>query len=511
MKRNRSNLLGFVIALGCIGLVIGIYQFFYFEEAPAPTETVENLDTDKIRESIVRIEIENDPPGYGTGFFVAPDLIATNIHVVALPRPTSVVQIDIVRQVERIDKKGSTQITSDVEKKTFLQIEGVTAYDVKNDLVILKVAAEGTPLPIGNSNEVKIGPSITIPSYRPPTTFMGIRGKSYRIKKGKIYSIRKSDKWLRTDIDLSGGSSGSPVLNSKGEVIGIHAGGNDTFGYSLAIPSNILKKLLSKSKTVEPLVEWQKRELIRSYANSVQGQNSYNLRLYKDALVALDNAIQLNPKVLYAYSVRGSVKYSIGMSEARLGNLQKAQRLYKEAVKDYNRAIKINSKDANAFTLRGSAKFELGDKKGALTDYNKAIKINDRHEQIYYIKALSKLEQGDFESQQGNAEKGQRLYEDAIFYYTYALKHAPKSFHYYLARANVKFYLGKSKADHGDARAARRHYQGAIEDFDKAIQLNPSFAKAYYKRALVKETIGHKEAAKADFDRAKELDPNVKK
>ncbi|MXZ02086.1 tetratricopeptide repeat protein [Candidatus Poribacteria bacterium] len=41
--------------------------------------------------------------------------------------------------------------------------------------------------------------------------------------------------------------------------------------------------------------------------------------------------------------------------------------------------------------------------------------------------------------------------------------------------------------------------------------MNPKNAKYYYDRGLAKEALGQKEAAKADFQKAKELDPNVGK
>lgn len=511
MTQNRKNLLSLLVALGCIILAVSVFQLFFYKEVPAPPATIEELDPEKVRESIVRIESESDPPRYGTGFFVAPDKIATNIHVVAQSGPIVAKKIHIEKQKVSIDEKGSTWSEQNVEKETVWRIEGVTAFDIKNDLAILKVAVEGVPLPIGNSNDVKIDEEITITAYPAPSTFMGIRSKSYKVEKGKIYSVRKSDKWLRTEVNLGGGSSGSPVLNSKGEVIGIHTSGNYTFGYSLAIPSKVLKKLLTKSKTVEPLVEWQKRELIRAYAYFVQGKINFDLGLYEDAIAALDKAIQLDSKSIYAYAKRGSAKFSIGMSETRFGNTQKAQRFYEDAVRDYSRAIKINPKNASAFTQRAQAKFELGDRKGALVDYNKAIKINYRYEQAYFLKAIYKSEQGDFESKQGNAEMVQRLYEESIEYYTYAIKHAPKSFYYHMERAEVKSKLGKFIVDHGDVAEARLHYQGAIEDFDKVLQINPRDANTYYKRGLAKEALGRKEEAKADFSKAKELDPNVGK
>ena len=52
---------------------------------------------------------------------------------------------------------------------------------------------------------------------------------------------------------------------------------------------------------------------------------------------------------------------------------------------------------------------------------------------------------------------------------------------------------------------------GAIEDFDIAIKNDPKDAIAYFDRGLAKEALGQQDAAKADFDKAKELDPEVEK
>ena len=72
--------------------------------------------------------------GSGSGFFVGESLIATNIHVVA----------------------GATSISAErVGTNTMFTVEGVAAFDAKNDLVILKIADKGTPLPIGDSDLVQ--------------------------------------------------------------------------------------------------------------------------------------------------------------------------------------------------------------------------------------------------------------------------------------------------------------------------------------------------------------------
>ena len=80
--------------------------------------------------------------GIGSGFFVKPDLIATNYHVI----------------------EGASRGTAKlVGKSTTYNIEGVTATDKTNDLALLKVTAYGIkPLSLGNSDTVRIGETVYV-------------------------------------------------------------------------------------------------------------------------------------------------------------------------------------------------------------------------------------------------------------------------------------------------------------------------------------------------------------
>ena len=135
----------------------------------------------KTGESIVLVMGWTETSGIffgGSGFFVDEDKIATNIHNVARSGPVFVKLSD---------------------KKTICAIEGVTAYDVENDLVVLKIAGEGTPLPLADSDKVQSGERVTAIGYP--------NGK-YKVTQGTIQSIRNTDKWLRMKVELFGGNSG---------------------------------------------------------------------------------------------------------------------------------------------------------------------------------------------------------------------------------------------------------------------------------------------------------------
>ena len=82
------------------------------------------------------------PLGFGSGFFVKPNLIATNYHVIA----------------------GAASGTAKlVGKYTIYKIEGWTATDEDNDLALLKVSAYGIkPLLLGNSDAIRIGETVYV-------------------------------------------------------------------------------------------------------------------------------------------------------------------------------------------------------------------------------------------------------------------------------------------------------------------------------------------------------------
>ena len=101
-------------------------------------------------------------------------------------------------------------------------------FDIKNDLVILKVAGEGTPLSLGDSDVVQ---------NSEPIAMVGFPYGKFKVTEGAVHSIRKSDNWVRMKADISDGNSGSPILNENKQVIGIASQSSEHNAFSLAIPS----------------------------------------------------------------------------------------------------------------------------------------------------------------------------------------------------------------------------------------------------------------------------------
>ena len=255
-----------------------------------PLGVAEGLDTEKVKASTVAVVYgEGDSTMIGSGFFVANDKIVTCIHVVATA--------DL----------ASLHIRSNDANLT---VRGVTAFDVKNDLVILQVSGEGVPLVLGDSDAVRSGETVFSVGY------VGYPVDRYNVVKNTVLPGQLNDVWLRVTPNSPPGTSGGPVLNTEAEVIGISVMGGGPIDY--AIGSNVLKELLDRSGAVETLTQWQTRSPIRSYVYLGQASERFYADDYAGAIHALDKFIELNPMhvgISMICNNRGHAKTLLGHSK----------------------------------------------------------------------------------------------------------------------------------------------------------------------------------------------------
>lgn len=171
----------------------------------------------------------------GSGFVLSPDgKIATNLHVI------------------REMKSGGVQLPSGEVYDNLL----VLAFDERKDLAIVKIAGFDLPVvELGNSNEVQPGePVIAIGSPN------GLRGT---VTAGIVSAIRDDPfsggyKVLQTDAASNPGNSGGPLLNSKGQVIGVITSKlRDSEGLNFAVPINYVRGLMSSIVKPMTLTEFQ--------------------------------------------------------------------------------------------------------------------------------------------------------------------------------------------------------------------------------------------------------------
>ena len=436
MKQNSKFL------LGLLTLVILCACARDFQRIPAKISVpMEGLEYEKVKDSTLGVlSWQGDTRVIGTGFFVARDRIATNIHLLAGVDPVSA----------HVRVKDGTR-----------SIRGVTAFDVKNNVAILEISGEGVPLPLGDSDAVKIGDAISgIDTF--------VRRYGVKDPQGTVLGVRSTDKWFSTTLHPDPTASGGPILNSKNEVIGIETMEGE-FGY--AIPSNSLKALLDKMNKVEPLAQWQQRDMIRVYSYVEQAKRKLAGDDHESVIEVLTEAIKLNPKFAPAYAGRGERKLSLGEFASEGGNVAEAQRRYRSAIGDFNRALQLNSESAAAYKNR----------------------------------AFTKRLLADAEIDTGNLKEAEKYYNEALADYAQVIKRVPSDAASYTGRGTVRKNLGKFESKTGNAAEAQKRYHAAIGDYTQTIKRKLDYAEAYYNRGLAKELLGQQGEARADFKKAKTL------
>jgi len=254
------KLICFIISLCLVGLSSSSYAFFDTNKLPSFSELAEkaspavvNISTVKVVEISKRLKRffspfgENDPfneffkkffgeipeskrkeHALGSGFIISPDgYIVTNNHVVSKADEITVIL-----------KGGKESYKAKI-----------IGTDPETDLALLKIDAK-EPLPyltFGDSDKMRPGDwviAIGNPFGLDHTVTAGIISA-----KGRVIGAGPYDNFLQTDASINPGNSGGPLLNLKGEVIGINtaivASGQ---GIGFAIPSNMAKQVIEQLK-----------------------------------------------------------------------------------------------------------------------------------------------------------------------------------------------------------------------------------------------------------------------
>jgi S1-C subfamily serine protease len=198
---------------------------------PAFSEPAEKSITQVVEEQgkavlvISNLGFGDSQQGVGSGFIIRPDgVVLTNYHVI----------------------EHAQAVTVKLPDGREFRAQGVLGSDPELDVAVLKIEATGLPtISLGDSDQVKVGQRV-IAIGNPLGMF------EYTVSDGIISAIRLDDapeakmkKLLQITAPISQGSSGGPLLDLTGKVIGITAaismqGQNLNF----AIPINVAKPLI---------------------------------------------------------------------------------------------------------------------------------------------------------------------------------------------------------------------------------------------------------------------------
>ncbi|MBI4849234.1 MAG: tetratricopeptide repeat protein [Nitrospirae bacterium] len=380
---------------------------------------------------VVTLNEKGEPISQGSGFIVRPDgAVVTNYHVIS--------------NAKDIKVKAGDKV---------LDVEGLLYSDKENDLVILK--AKGDKLPVvklGDIAKANVGEKVYVISSP--------EGLENTISDGLLSGIREitsGKKVLQITAPISPGSSGGPVFNKDGEVIGVA-----TFlikeaqNLNFAMPVNLLKDKI-ESKKVTALRE----NGIEDYEKTAEYWFNFGVAYgesgqYKEAIEAFKQAIKNAPDHAQAH-------FNLGVAYDDLG-------MYKEAIEAYKQAIRIKPDLAEAHNNLGVAYGKSGQHKEAIEEYKQAIRIKPDYAEAYNNLGVPYRELG--------------MHKEAIETFKQAIR--------------IKPDLTKALNSLGFEYENSGMHKEAIKAFKQAIRIKPDLAEAYYGLGIAYESSDlHKEAIKA--------------
>jgi len=161
---------------------------------------------------------------YGSGFFVTKDLIATNKHV--------------------LDCGGRGTVSMAGSRRTFPITSSWS--DPQHDLALVRVAgANSKPLVLSARGWPAVGDDIYV-AGNPE----GLEGTFSR---GIVSGLRRNEGLIQFDAPISPGSSGGPVVDRRGQVIGVAvASVRQGQNLNFAVPAQYLRALLERARRSSP-------------------------------------------------------------------------------------------------------------------------------------------------------------------------------------------------------------------------------------------------------------------
>jgi S1-C subfamily serine protease/Flp pilus assembly protein TadD len=400
----------------------------------------------------------------GSGFIISGDgKVITNYHVI----------------------EGADSSIVKMGNGAYFPVEGVLAQSKSDDLVVLKVSGSGLPvLHLGEAKSVSSGERVI--AIGSP---LGLEGT---VTDGIVSAIREDEETntplIQTTAPISHGSSGGPLLDLAGRVVGVLTfmfGSGENLNFAVAVDA--LKDLLATEHAPTPLAN-----LRHSAPESRQAE--------------VGKPEQIDPGL---QARQAQARQHAGRGNKFLGNLQ-----YADAEAEYRAGLRLDPQNADLHMGLGGALVGKGELDGAITELREAVRLDPNHMAAHALLGAALEKKGDWDGSTAEYEEALRLEpEDAYLYlalggvmrlkgdwdgeiaaYREALRHDPKND---TAHENL-----------GSALAMKGDWDGAIAEEREALRLNPKNEDARVNLGVALERQGDWDGDIAEQREVLRLNPN---
>ena len=308
----------------------------------------------------------------GSGFFLRPGQVVTNLHVI---------RGAVRAEIKTLDGKGK-----------MFPVNGVLAVDEEADLTLLSV---DMPLERARTSEL----ASELPDEGETIFVIGNPLKlEGSVSDGIVSAVREvpnSYRIIQITAPISHGNSGSPVFNLRGQVVGVVTV-KVTNGQNINLALAAARVAELKAGKLQPLSDITlkgKGDVAESLYRS--GIESLWLGNYDNAVGYFENAVNKNPK-------RAEAWVQVGYCKVKQGKIQ-------EAIKAYQQALQLKPNDAEIHNKLGDAYYYSDRLREAIDSYTEAAKLQPGNAETFYNLAIAYFESGNLAMAAAQSRTLQRL------------------------------------------------------------------------------------------------------
>lgn len=299
----------------------------------------------------------------GSGFFIRPGQVVTNLHVIEGARRA---------EVKTLDGKGR-----------IYPVGGVLSTDEEGDLALL-----GVGVPAERAHAVEVSQAVPEEGER-----IFVIGNPLRlegsISDGIVSAVREVPnlgRIIQITAPISHGNSGSPLFNMRGQVVGvvtIKVTNGQNINLALASSRFDALKISAPASFDELAARGRGAQNAESSADwwYKNGLNSLWLGNYESALGSFENAVNKNPERVEAWIQVGYCKVKQGKNA--------------DAIKAYRQALRLRPNSVETYNKLGDAYYYAGSFDEALGAYRQAARLRPDQPEAFYNLAMTYLELGD--------------------------------------------------------------------------------------------------------------------
>ncbi|HET6978395.1 MAG TPA: trypsin-like peptidase domain-containing protein [Pyrinomonadaceae bacterium] len=450
---------------------------------PLPTRAQDLLPelVRRIKPSAVAIETfdsRGEKLSRGSGFFVEADRIVTNRHVL----------------------EGAYRAEVHSSAGTVYPVKGVLAVDAEGDIALLKIDTpvnQIRPLPLDKTSPQE-GESVVVIGNP-----LGLEGSVTNGIVSAVRDIPTFGRIIQITAPISSGSSGSPVVNMQGQVIGI-ATLQITGGQSVnfAIPS----------ERISQLQVTQIMSLVDLVATTGRNKRAKAVQFFRDGLSFLSKDDCEKALPYFEKAVESDNNYAEAWAQSGFCN-EKLGR-HSEALDASKKAVSLRPSAESYFNI-GLASFYLKQYKDAAEAYRQSIKLDPYNAaDAHFALGLVYRDWGKPDDEIQAYKQTIRLRPDYTAAYERLGSRYLKSKKFNEA---IEVFRQLSALKPGDAIAPNNMGEAylelnklneAMESFRQSIRLKPDYGKAYYNLGRCLLAMGNRDAALEQYTILTNIDPD---